>query len=161
MKKYGVKGVSNYWCEDVPLFELKVLSQDNLERLLRSEERMQKELASRVAARPAEQQRLSEPVAVYAHTEVYMLTPRPESNDAHIVRVLPENLATCTTLWRESEVFNFGDLFRAFRMEINSQSRYNIASSLASIRSLFSSFACTLAQYHHYCVNEFRCYETE
>ena len=61
--------------------------------------------------------RLSEPVAVYAHTKVYMLTPRPESNDAHIVRVLPENLATCTTLWRESEVFNFGDLFRAFRMD--------------------------------------------
>ena len=46
-----------------------------------------------------------------------MLTPRPESNDARIVRVSSENLATCTMLWRESEVFNFGALFRAFRMD--------------------------------------------
>ena len=117
VKNYGVKGVSNYWCEDVSLFELKVPSQDNLKQLLQSEERVQKELASRVAAKLAEQQSLSEPVAVYAHTEVYMLTPRPESNDAHIVRVSSENLATCTTLWKESEVFNFGALFRAFRMD--------------------------------------------
>ena len=120
MKKYGLKGVSNYWCEDVALFELRLSSQDNLMKFLHSEEKVQKELASRVAAKLAEQQGSSEPVAVYAHTEVYMLTPRPESNDAHIVRVSSENLATCTTLWRESEVFNFGALFRAFRMNCKS-----------------------------------------
>ena len=117
VKKYGLKGVSNYWCEDVPLFELRLSSQDNLKTFLQSEEKVQKELASRVAAKLAEQERSSEPVAVYAHTEVYMLTPRPESNDARIVRVSSENLATCSTLWRESEVFNFGALFRAFRMD--------------------------------------------
>ena len=116
VKKYGVEGVSNYWCEDVALFELKLSSHDNLKKFLCSEEKVQKELASRVAAMLAQQQR-SEPVAVYAHTEVYMLTPRPGSNDARIVRVSSENLATCTTLWRESEVFNFGALFRAFRMD--------------------------------------------
>ena len=116
VKKYGVKGVSNYWCEDVPLFELRLSSQDNLKKFLQSEEKVQKELAFRVAAKLAEQ-RSPDPVAVYAHTDVYMLTPCPESNDAHIVRVSSENLATCTTLWRESEVFNFGALFRAFRMD--------------------------------------------
>ena len=120
VKKYGVEGVSNYWCEDVALFELRMSSHDNLKKFLCSEEKVQKELESRITAMLAQQQRSSEPVAVYAHTEVYMLTPRPESNDAHIVRVSSENLATCTTLWRESEVFNFGALFRAFRMDRNS-----------------------------------------
>ena len=30
VKKYGVEGVSNYWCEDVALFELKLSSQTTL-----------------------------------------------------------------------------------------------------------------------------------
>ena len=122
VKKYGVEGVSNYWCEDVALFELKPSSQNNLKRFLRSAEKVQNELASRVAAMLAEKQRssqrLSQPVTVYAHTEVYMLTPRPETKDAHVIRVSSENdLATVTTIWKESEVFNFEVLFRAFRMD--------------------------------------------
>ena len=118
VQNYGLKGVSNYWCEDVPLFELKVPSHDNLKRLLRSEERVQKELESRITAMLARQQQQSpEPVAVYADSEVYMLTPLPESKDASITRVTSENLAKCTTEWRESEVFNFEALFRAFRMK--------------------------------------------
>ena len=121
VQNYGLKGVSNYWCEDVPLFELKVPSHDNLKRLLRSEERVQKELESRITAMLTQQQQQSpepvEPVAVYADAEVYMLTPLPEGKDASITRVTSENLAKCTTEWRESEVFNFGALFRAFRMK--------------------------------------------
>ena len=70
VKKYSVKGVSNYWCEDVPLFELKVLSQDNLERLLWSEKRIQKELASRVASRLAEQQVVRACSSVCTHRSV-------------------------------------------------------------------------------------------
>ena len=117
VQKYGLEGVSNYWCEDVPLFELKVPSQDGLKRLLRSEERVQKDLESRITAMLAQQQQLPESVAVYADAEVYMLTPLPEGKDASITRVTSENLAKCTTEWKESEVFNFGTLFRAFRME--------------------------------------------
>ena len=117
VQKYGLEGVSNYWCEDVPLFELKVPSHDGLKRLLRSEERVQKELESRITAMLAEWQQSPEPVAVYADAEFYMVTPLPESKDASINRVTAENLAKCTTEWKESEVFNFGALFRAFRME--------------------------------------------
>ena len=116
VKKYDLKGVSNYWCEDVPLFELKVPSHEDLKRLLRSEEKVQKELETRITAMLTQQQS-PEPVAVYADAEVYMLTPLPESKDASITRVTSENLTKCTTEWRESEVFNFGALFRAFRMK--------------------------------------------
>ena len=118
VKEYGVEGVSNYWCEDVPLFELKLSSQDGFKRFLHSQERVQNELASRIAAILAQQHKSSDPVAVSAPAEVYMLTPCPESKDARIVRVSSEkDLATCTTIWRESEVFSFGALFRAFRTD--------------------------------------------
>ena len=119
MKKYGLEGVSNYWCEDVPLFELKFSSEDCLKKLLHSEEKVQNELASRIAAVLAQQQQQKSPnsVAVCAVTEVYMLTPCPENKDARIVRVSPHNLATCIDIWKESEVFNFGALFRAFKMD--------------------------------------------
>ena len=124
VKKCGVKGVSNYWCEDVPLFELKLSSQDGFKRFLRSQERVQNELASRIAAMLAQQHKSSGPVVVTAHTEVYMLTPRPERKDARIVRVSSEKeLDTCTTLWRESEVFNFGALFRAFSKDTPNQGK--------------------------------------
>ena len=92
-------------------------SQDNLKRLLRSEERVQKELESRITAELTQQQQSPDPVAVYADAEVYMLTPLPDGKDASITRVTSENLAKCTIEWRESEVFNFGALFRAFRMK--------------------------------------------
>jgi len=46
-----------------------------------------------------------------------MLTPRPERKDAEVLLVTSENLDTCTTIWRESEVFNFGALYRALRID--------------------------------------------
>ena len=115
VRKYGLEGVSNYWCEDVPLFELKVPSQDGLKRLLRSEKKVQKDLKSRITAMLEQRQQSPESGAVYADAEVYMLTPLPEGKNASITRVTPENLVKCTTEWRESEV-HFGTLFRAFRM---------------------------------------------
>ena len=113
VKKYGLEGVSNYWCDDVPLFELKLFSPDNLRRLLRSEEIVRNELASRIAATLAKKS--SDIGEVYAHTELYMLTPHPESKDARIIQVSSEkDLDTCITIW-DSEVFNFEALFHAFR----------------------------------------------
>jgi len=118
VNKYGLEGVSNYWCEDVPLFELKLSSQDELRRFLRSVEKVQNELASRIATTLTQQQQnLSDPIVVYACVEVFMLTPLPESKDARVIRVTSENLTTCTTIWRESEVFNFASLFQALKAD--------------------------------------------
>ena len=118
VNKYGLGGVSNYWCEDVPLFELKLSSEEDLRRFLRSAEKVRNELASRIAAiLTQQQQNLSDPIAVYACAEVFMLTPLPESKDARVIRVTSENLATCTTIWRESEVFSFESLFQALKTD--------------------------------------------
>ena len=113
VKKYGLGRVSNYWCDDAPLYELKLLSQDDLRRLFRSEASVRNELAFRIADMLAKTSSIT--VEVHANTELYMLTPRPESKDARIIRVSSEkDLDTCITIW-ESEVFNFEGLFNAIR----------------------------------------------
>ena len=117
VKKYGLEGVSNYWCEEAPLFELKLSSQHGLRKFLRLQDQVQKELASRITAALAQRHQSADPIVVIAHTEVHMLTPRPERKDAQVLLVTSENLDTCTTIWRESEVFNFGALYRALRID--------------------------------------------
>lgn len=47
-------------------------------------------------------------IVVLVHTEVHMLTPHPEGKDADALLATAESLDTCTTIWRESEVLNFG-----------------------------------------------------
>ena len=116
VKKYGLEGVSNYWCEEeVPLFELKLSSQRSLKSFLRLQDQLQNELASRISANLTQKQQSVGPIVV--HSEVHMLTPRPETKDAKVLVVTSENIDTCYTIWRESEVFNFGALYRAMRID--------------------------------------------
>ena len=117
VKTYGLEVVSNYWCEEVPLFELKLSSQRSLKRFLRLQDQLQSELASRISANLTQKQQSVGPIVVYAHCEVHMLTPRPETKDAKVLVVTSENIDTCATIWRESEVFNFGALYRAMRID--------------------------------------------
>lgn len=44
VKKYGLEGVSNYWFEEVPLFELQLSSPDGLRKFLRLQEKVQNNL---------------------------------------------------------------------------------------------------------------------
>lgn len=119
VKKYGLDGVSNYWCEEVPLFELKLTSQgqNGLRKFYHLQDQVQDELASRIAATLAQRQQSVDPIAVYAHTEVHMVTPCPERKDAEVLLVTPDNLDTCTTVWRESEVFDFSAVYRTLRID--------------------------------------------
>jgi len=115
VKEYGLEGVSNYWCENVPLFELKLSSDENFKRFLHSEGKVQSDLASRIGTMLVQQRKLPSQGAVSVHTEVYMLTPDPERKDASIIQVSSQNLAKCIATWRESKVFDFGTLFHEYR----------------------------------------------
>ena len=126
VKKYGLDGISNGWCEDVPLFQLKPPSLDGLKRFINSMERLQNDLATRISSRITRKLVASAlcetspplvPLPVTSHTEVLLLTPDPPMRDAQILEVTSDNLSTCITLWRESEVFNFGALFRTHRTD--------------------------------------------
>ena len=121
VKKYGIKVITNCWCEDVPLFELQHSTPDGMDEFIRSAEMVQNEIASRISAQFVEKQGVSgastlQPrFPVVAHTEVYLLTPDPTNKDANLVLVTQENLSNCLAMQKKREVFNFGELFRRYR----------------------------------------------
>ncbi len=124
VKKYGLTGIANSWCEDVSLFQLKFTNPDSLRRFVRSSEHIENEIALRVSNALGDQvmatdrqhtARLKIPVAV--DMGVFLLIPDSLKKEVKIVQLSLENITTCLTLWRESEVFNFGAAFRSYRME--------------------------------------------
>ena len=120
VKKYGLS-VTNNWCDDVPVFELKHLTLEGMKKFVRSAEKVQDELASRISAHFAEQPAPSHSITahplVMVHPKVFLLTPDPNKKNAGLALVTPENLSTCLMQWEESKVFRFADLFRAYRMD--------------------------------------------
>ena len=121
VEKYGLSGITNYWCEDVPLFQLKFSTPDGMKRFISTAEMVQNELASKISARLAEKQRNFHPDTSQAHLpitvyiEVFLVTPDPINRDAVLRAITAESLSACLSLWRESTVFDFGALFRAYK----------------------------------------------
>ena len=117
VKKYGISEITNSWCEDVPLFELKHSTPEGMEEFIRSAETVQTEIASAISAQFAEKQGSHSRLPVVAHTEVFLLTPDPAKKDADLVLVTPGNLSSCLDKQKKREVFNFGELFRRYRQK--------------------------------------------
>ena len=121
VEKYGLSGITNYWCEDVPLFQLRFSTPNGMKRFISTAEMVQNELASKISERFAEQQRIFHPntsqanLPIIVHMEVFLVTPDPVNRDAVLSVVTAESLSACLRLWRESIVFDFGALFRAYR----------------------------------------------
>ena len=120
VEKYGLSGITNYWCEDAPLFQLKFSTPDGMKTFINTAEVMRNELASIISAQLAEQQRVFHPdtsqanLPVIVHTEVFLVTPDPINKDADLRTLTAESLSACLSLWRESKVFDFKALFRAY-----------------------------------------------
>ena len=110
VKKYGISELANYWIEDVPLFELKYSTPDGMKKFIHSAKMVQNEIASRISARLADHQ-------VVVHTEVFLITPDPAGKDADLKLVTSETLSNCIAIHKKSEVFNFGALFRNYKMK--------------------------------------------
>ena len=119
-KKYGIS-VTNSWCDDAPLFELRHSTSEGMKNFVRSAEKVQNELASRISAHFTERPAASHPSTthplVMVHSKVFLLTPDPINKSAGLVLVTPENLSTCLVHWEESKIFKFADLFRPYRMD--------------------------------------------
>ena len=125
LQSHGMEGASNYWCEEVPLFEIKVSSQEDLKRLLKLEENIKGELSSKIAARMAAHLQSPDASApppglhVLVQPHVYLLIPDSHNMDGRVIKVTKDNIATCIALCAGSSVFDFGALFRAFRANPN------------------------------------------
>ena len=121
LQQHGLPAVSNYWCEEVPLFELKVPSQNELQKLLNLEGKIRKELALKINSRMrAELESLASAgpppdLHVLVEPQLYLIIPDHTHMDGKPIRIENKNFAECMTLFGESGVFNFGAVFRALR----------------------------------------------
>ncbi len=123
LKKYGVSNVGNFFCEDVPLYQVSFPSEHHMRQFLQVRPRVQTELASLLSATFSEVQSAashivpdqSAPTAV--QTELFLISPDTLKKDAQVVNVTLENCSTCMILWKESELFDFGSLFRVYRLD--------------------------------------------
>ena len=120
LKKNGVTGVGNFFCEDVPLYEVVFSSNHTLRNFLRSKPKVQSELASLFSSKfqpslpPTSP---SQPIPAFVETNLFLISPDMVKKDARIVHVTPENCSTCMSLWKESELFDFDSLFRVYRLD--------------------------------------------
>ncbi len=118
IKKYGVSHVGNFFCEDVPLYQVSFSSEYNLRKFLKVRPRVQSELASLFSAVFSEVQAAvsptvpSQPVPTAVQTRLFLVSPDVLKKDARVANVTLENSSTCVTLWKESELFEFDSLFR-------------------------------------------------
>ena len=111
-QQHGLHGVSNYWCEEVPLFELKISSYDDLKNL---EGEIKEELALRMSAQMSKFQDDESPILkVVVQPQIYLLTSALDQNP---IRVERENMLFCLDLFTESAVFDFGSLFHKVRTD--------------------------------------------
>ena len=125
LQSHGLEGVTNYWCEEVPLFEVKVSSQKDLKCLLKVVEKVKEELSSMIAKRMAAQLQSPDASApppglhVLVQPHVYLLIPDSHNMDGRVIKVTKDNIASCIALCADGNVFNFGAFFRAFRANPN------------------------------------------
>lgn len=135
LRQHGLHGISNYWCEDVPLFELKGTSQNELQKLLSLEGEIQKELALKINMKMKTSLQHSATsgsppsLHVLVQPQLYLLIPDYTHMDGKLIPITKTNISECMTLFGESMLFDFGAIFRASR---NNSGRKNIGTSLVS-----------------------------
>ena len=123
LKKYGVSHVSSFWCEQVPLFQVNFSSEYELRKFLLKQQAVQSELASLFSAKLAEHDPTVTPgapprdIPTTVQTQLFLISPDAVKKDARVVAVTLENHSTCMTLWKGSELFDFGALFRVYRLD--------------------------------------------
>jgi len=62
------------------------------------------------------QQGVGPSITTTVQAEVFLINPDVVKKDAQVLPVTLENYASCLAIWKESEVFDFGSLFRTYRI---------------------------------------------
>ena len=128
LQQQGLRGVSNYWCEEVPLFELRGTSPEELEKFLGLEGKVWKELAAKISTRmkgtalPREPgsattatSKPSLPLHVVVEPQLYLIIPDYENMDGKPVLLTRANFDEYMTVFGKSILFDFGAIFRVSR----------------------------------------------
>ena len=131
LQQHFIHGVSQYWCEEMPLFQLKVTGPDDLRKLFSLEEQIQEDIALKFNDSITTLLQSSNPEApppglsVMAKMEVFFLIPDNVNKDGKLIRVDKDNLLHCVDLLKESVVFDFGAVCRAYRVNPSREDKGN------------------------------------
>ena len=127
---HGLHGVSNYWCEEVPLFELKGTSPDELEKLLSLQGEICEQLALKMNTNMSALVKASRSVtaappslSVLVQPQLYLILPDYPHMDGKPIHITKANFVECMDLFGEGRLFNFGAVFRALRANPNRDHR--------------------------------------
>ena len=89
--------ISNYWCDDVPIFQLDVTSADSLKKILHSKNQLQKQLTTKLL------QMLNKDTQV--QLDIFLVLPSASDKDGEIVQVTLDNAEECMTQWERRAAF--------------------------------------------------------
>ena len=105
-QKYNGIQITNFWCDAVALFQLNVSSTDSLKKLLKSKNKLQKELTEQMS------QLFKEETQVQLQPEVFLILPSASGGNGKIVQVTADNAAQSMAEWEGSAAFTFQDVFQ-------------------------------------------------
>lgn len=106
IKNFGGIDISNYWCDDVPLFQLNISSADSLQKLVSTRCKLQGELTAQIS------QMFKTETQVQVQPKVFLILPSTFDTKGQIIHVLPDNAIQCIELWERSAAFTFQDVFQ-------------------------------------------------
>ena len=104
MQKYNGVDITNYWCNNTPLFQLNVSSTDSLQKLLKSRNKLQKDLTEKIS-------QLFRKSQVQLQPQVFLVLPSASGGNGMIVHVTADNAAQSMSQWKGSAAFTFQDVF--------------------------------------------------
>lgn len=96
LQQHGLHGVNSYWCDKVPMFELKISSYNDLKKLFRLEEKIQEDIASKIKAHMVKPK-----LTVSVKQSIYWL-----NSAGYQCRVTKENSPICLDLFSSSGCAN-------------------------------------------------------
>ena len=105
MQKYNDVDITNYWCDNTPLFQLNVSSTDSLQKLLKSRNKLQKDLTEKIS-------QLFRKSQVQLQPQVFLVLPSASGGSGMIVHVTADNAAQSMAQWKGSAAFTFQDVFQ-------------------------------------------------
>jgi len=149
VKTHGISRVGDIHCEEVPLFPVSFSSENNLRKFLINRDSAQQQLESLFPVRlptrhqqsasdwstpdqqpssdqstsdlqpTSSQQPASNQLPTHVQLQLFLVSPDAVTKDARVVEVTLENHSACMALFKESEMFDYWSLFRAYRTKIN------------------------------------------